>query len=166
MKNIDDLLTILQDELLCYNALLELKEKEHALLVAGESENLMQNTQNMKLIIQQVRSLERNRISLMEDIGTDLDVKESISSLSSLLPLIPQKYRNQLEKVGNQLSKVLEKIKMWNNQNRSCLEQGLDFIANTFRTLLKEASESDNYTSSGRNQCSHEELVLAVDQRA
>ena len=166
MKNIDDLLTILQDELLCYKALLELKEKEHALIVSGESENLMQNTQNMKLIIQQVQSLERNRIALMGEIGKDLEAAHSIGTLRSLLPLIPERYRYQLEKVGNQLCKVLEKIKMWNNQNRTTLEQGLDFIANTFRTLVKEASQSDNYSSSGKNQHSSEELVLAVDHRA
>ena len=166
MRRIEDLQTIMEDELLCYRTLLELKKKEQGLLLVGAINDLAQNTQNTELLIRQIQSLERTRLSLMNELTVELKLSEPPKTLKKLLEVLPEDLGENLKETGEGLEEVLGEVKKWNSHNYSCMEQALDYITNTFQTLMKLASESGEYSVPGSTKVEKPVLTLAVDRTA
>ena len=151
MELIEDLITLLREEIEGLEGLLLLCEKEKESLVAEDVRSLNQENREQEKLISKLRRSELVRGKITEEIGKILGLKEERFTLSELLPHLQDPYSSRLKQMGERLHQSLKKIQSVNRTNALLLANSLKLIQKKVELLTQIGEGSDVlYSQEGR----------------
>jgi len=151
MELIEDLITVLREEIEGLEGLLLLCEKEKESLVAEDVRSLNQENREQEKLISKLRRSELVRGKITKEIGKILGLKEERFTLSELLPHLQEPYSSRLKQMGERLHQSLKKIQSVNRTNALLLANSLKLIQKKVELLTQIGEGSDVlYSQEGR----------------
>lgn len=151
MELLEELITVLREEIEGLEGLLLLCEKEKESLVAEDVRSLNQENREQEKLISKLRRSELVRGKITEEIGKILGLKEERFTLSELLPHLQDPYSSRLKQMGERLHQSLKKIQSVNRTNALLLANSLKLIQKKVELLTQIGEGSDVlYSQKGR----------------
>ncbi len=151
MELLEDLITVLREEIEGLEGLLLLCEKEKESLVAEDVRSLNQENREQEKLISKLRRSELVRVKVTKEIGKILGLKEERLTLSELLPHLQEPYSSRLKQLGERLHQSLKKIQAVNRTNALLLANSLRLIQKKVELLTQIGEGSDVlYSQEGR----------------
>ena len=114
---------------------LSLEEKDA--IIKNDIETL-QNLVNLKnMVISQNSRLEKQRISLVNDIAEVMGHKNTDMSLADVIEILKEQPQDQeiLREAGTRLREAVTKLKEVNDTNKSLLESSIEFVEYSLNAL-------------------------------
>ena len=146
---IENLISILKQESVEYEALLGLSMKKTPVIVSGDLQALQQITDEEQVVAGKITNLDNRRAEIMKDIAnvTNKDVNTlKLVNLIQMLESRPSESK-QLAEVYDKLKNIVGHVKRVNEQNGDLIKQSLEMIAFDMNLLqaMKAAPETANY---------------------
>lgn len=150
-----ELLSTLEKEVVEYEKLLELSKRKTTILVSGKADKLQEITDEEQKIVDNINSIDKKRVELINDIADVLNKKPqelTLKKLKELLENQPEEQK-QLEELHSKLKLTLQSVQTLNEQNRALVEQLLEMVAfdMTLVRSMKQAPETANYDRMATN---------------
>ncbi|MCL1884852.1 MAG: flagellar protein FlgN [Defluviitaleaceae bacterium] len=139
---IDQLVDVMKGQTERHSELLGLSFEERDAIIKNDVETL-QNLVNLKnMVISQNNRLEKQRISLVNDIAEVMAQKKDDLSLADVIEILKEQPAEQerLRDAGNALKESVEKLKEVNDLNKSLLESSLEFVEYSLNALRSTIS--------------------------
>lgn len=151
----EELIDTLQTETDRYEELLVLSKKKTPILVSGKIDELQKITDEEKILVDNINSIDKKREELLADIGNVLNEDTeglTIQKLADLVKEQPQQQKQLLE-LHEKLKKVLGNVQSINEQNKTLVNQMLEMVAFDMNLLksMKQAPETANYNKQAAN---------------
>ncbi len=151
MELLEDLITVLREEIEGLEGLLLLCEKEKESLVAEDVRSLNQENREQEKLISKLRRSELVRVKVTKEIGKILGLEEERFTLSELLPHLQEPYSGKLRRMGDKLNQRLKKIQAVNRTNALLLANSLRLIQKKVELLTQIGEGNDVlYSQEGR----------------
>lgn len=134
---IDQLVDVMKEQTERHNELYGLSLEEKDAIVKNDIETL-QNLVNLKnMVISQTNKLEKQRVSLVNDIAEVTGCKGDDLSLADVIEILKNRPKEQekLREAGTALRESVEKLKEINDLNKSLLESSLEFVEYSLNAL-------------------------------
>jgi len=113
---------------------LSLEEKDA--IIQNDIDTLQKLVSLKNIVISQNNRLEKQRMSLVNDIAEVLGLKEKDMPLSQLISVMEGKPEQaDIIDVGNRLKEAMEKLKIANDDNRELLQGAIDFVEYSLNAL-------------------------------
>lgn len=146
---IENLISILEREIVEYEALLGLSKKKTPVIVAGDLKQLEQITDEEQLVASRITNLDNQRMAVIKDIAnvTNKDVESlKLVNIIEMLANRPQE-SGKLAEVHDKLKIVLGSMQQVNEQNKELIAHSLEMIEFDMNLLqaMKTAPETANY---------------------
>lgn len=125
----EQLIDVLSTQLANYDVLLALSESKKDAIISNEAEGLQKITSEENTLVGRVQKLDKSRISIMREIGVVLNIADKNYTLTHLSELIKgqAEYDTLIELITGTKER-LDKLKLLNNQNKTLLENSLEYI--------------------------------------
>lgn len=127
-KEVSSVIDILKKEYGYYKDMLELSKSKRKIITEGkvaELDKIVKLEQNM---IFNIGQLEKKREEEVSKLCSALGVKSEQITVSELAKDLQPDLRNELEKVQDELHKLLSELKTVNDLNGQLIEQSLEYI--------------------------------------
>lgn len=146
---IENLISVLEQESVEYEALLGLSMKKTPIIVKGDLQALQQITDEEQAVVTKINHLENQRTEVMKDIAnvTNKDVNNlKLVNLIQMLESRPAESQ-KLAAVHDKLKAVVGNMKRVNEQNGELIAHSLEMVAFDMNLLqaMKTAPETANY---------------------
>lgn len=127
---IQQLTEVLENELDNYNKLLEIALKKTPIIIKGNIDELKLLVAQENEIVGNNQHIEKNRISIMNDISMVLNKEKDNLTLNNLIGLLNSQEEEQakLKYISTMLSKTLNDLKIANKQNGELINQSLEYL--------------------------------------
>lgn len=147
----EQLIGVLDTQLANYDALLALSESKRDIIINNEAEKLQKITSEENTLVGKVQKLDKSRVSIMREIGVVLNIADKNYTLTHLSELIKgQAEYNTLIDLINGTKERLEKLKMINTQNKTLLENSLEYVDYSVNVLRSSVDAGKRfYDTSG-----------------
>ena len=146
----EDLITVLNQEVDKYSILLELSKRKTPIIVKGDVAQLQQITEEEQLAVEAVDELDKKRSELMRDIANvtnrDFD-KLKLKDLVAMMEGRPKEH-DALVLLQDKLKKTVGELKLINEQNGALVRQSLDMVEFNLalEKSIRTAPQTNNYT--------------------
>lgn len=146
---IENLISILEQEIVEYETLLGLSQKKTPVIVAGDLQQLEQITDEEQLVASRITNLDNQREAVIKDIAnvTNKDVESlKLANLIEMLANRPQESK-KLAEIHDKLKNVVGNMQRVNEQNKELIAHSLDMVEFDLNLLqaMKAAPETANY---------------------
>ena len=153
---IDQLIVILTDQGTRCEELLGLALEKKDVIIKNDIDELQKITNLENLVISQNNRLERQRISLTEDIAEVLGKRGQVLDIAALIECMAgQPQQEPLRQAGNRLREVLGKLKEANDFNHMLIKNAIEYVdysLNVIRTSSQlEGPEYPDSTFNAKN---------------
>lgn len=158
---IQELIKILESEYDNYGQLCTLAEEKREVVIKGDIEKLKNITNSENELVGRNQKLEKERISLMNDIADVLNYSSEEITLTKLIELLnnQQKDREALKDIQARFKDKLNTLKSLNEKNGILIKQALSYVdynmnvMQSYRTLpsISYQSGGEVRMSEGRN---------------
>lgn len=127
---IEQLTEVLESELNNYNKLLDIALLKTTIIIKGNVNELKSLVDQENEIVGNNQHLEKNRISIMNDISMVLNKDKDTLTLTNLIGLLASQEQDQakLEGISTMLTKTLNNLKLANTQNGELISQSLEYL--------------------------------------
>ena len=150
-----ELLSVLETEEAAYQELLTLSKEKTSVLVSGKTEELQKITDEEQKIVDNINSIDKKRVEVLNDIGNVLNKNPQELTLSKLTELLDTQpgEQKQLTELHDKLKRTLKSVQTMNEQNKALVEQLLEMVAfdMTLVRSMKQAPETANYDKTAVN---------------
>ncbi|MBO6133238.1 MAG: flagellar protein FlgN [Lachnospiraceae bacterium] len=146
----EELIDILNEEDQKYKKLLELSKRKTPIIINGDITELQAITDEEQLAVDQVNSVDKRRISVMNDIAEVLNKDVQALKISNLIEILEKRpeERDKLAKVHDSLKSTVGELVVVNDSNRVLIRQSLDMIDFNLSLAqsIRSAPETGDYT--------------------
>jgi len=146
----EELLTVLHKMLSVYEAILNLSQEKHKILVAAKSSELEKVTKQEEMLILQIGKLEDAREQLVGKLMMAHGITDGDFSLAELREIAKPDVVEQLEIFGKKFGSIMEEMVPLNNLNTELIKQALGFI-NYNMNLLSQTAVGPTYAAKGQS---------------
>ncbi len=138
---IDDLIDVFDKQILLYNDLLAIGKEKKNVILENNIETLTTMNTVENTIISKINRLEKQRISVINDICEVLSINLDDFTLSNLSDsLNVEEDKNKVIKIKDELNAIIAELKKVNDVNKTLIESSLDYVNFSLNTL-KSARE-------------------------
>jgi flagellar biosynthesis/type III secretory pathway chaperone len=152
--NVEDLYSklvqILEDEVGIYRHLLEMVRAEKDILVAANVEAINENNRSKELMITKLRSLERNRVAVVDQLMIALKKPELPGRLLDLAVLFDGERGDKLRTIHATLDLMINRIREFNGQNEKLVQSALKTFEGSMNALRKNLADNKVYKKKGQ----------------
>lgn len=146
----EELLSTLGSELEVYKELVPVSEQKTGILVKGNLKEIEEITEKEQRIMERLNSLEKKRISILDNMAVVLNRKPeelNLVALSGILAGQPEEQK-RINELHDELKKVGKRLVDVNQQNKALIEQSLEMIEfnMNFIQSTRMSPGSNNYT--------------------
>jgi flagellar biosynthesis/type III secretory pathway chaperone len=134
---IDQLASVMKEQTERHTELYGLSLEEKDAIIANDIDTL-QNLVNLKnMVISQSNRLEKQRVSLVEDIAEVMGHKSKDISLADVIEIMKEQPQDQekLREAGKALREAVDKLQEANEINKSLLETSMEFVEYSLNAL-------------------------------
>lgn len=151
---VQTLIDNLDEQLDCYNKILELQEIKTGVIVNNQVEDLQKVSAVERELVGRVSRLERERERVLKDIAMVLNQKEDDLSMLRLAELIGQEKEESktLIRLRESLIAKLQQVKEKNNQNAQLVEHALNYVEFTLNALQTSSTVPGATAYEGKGQ--------------
>ena len=140
---IDQLIVILNEQHTRCEELLGLALEKKDVIVQNDIEQLQKITNLENMVISQNNRLERQRVSLTDDISEVLGKRGQLNELSAMVDAMEgQPQQAPLREIGTKLREILDKLKEANDFNKMLIENALDYV-NYSLNVIRTADQAE-----------------------
>lgn len=127
---VQQLTEVLEAELNNYNKLLQISLEKTSIIIKGNIDELKLLVAQENEIVGKNQHLEKNRISIMNDISIVLNKEKDTLTLNNLIELLNSQEEEQtkLKYISTMLSKTLNDLKIANKQNGELINQSIEYL--------------------------------------
>lgn len=151
---IQDLIGSLQDQLICYEQLLDLSDEKTKVIIANQVDSLQAVTKREQELAGKLPRLERKREQICSDIALVLNQDPEGLTLQTIIELLKEapEEQSQLVKLKQDITDVIEQLKLSNEKNKKLIHQALDYIEFTMNAIQSgnQAASIPGYEQQGR----------------
>lgn len=149
MKSIEQLKEALEKELNMYNQVCNLVESKTKIVVKGKVKELEEVTKKEQQLINQMGTFEKIRRAIFVNISNELDIEDPDSLSELLLHLdemgVEKERLEEIDKIRDELLRVINQIKEFNQLNEKLIKQSLDYINLNMDILTSEEEQGNHY---------------------
>ena len=143
------LITLLNQTLTLYQALLALSRKKRDVLVEARPQELEQLTKQEEVLIIEAGRLETARLNLAREIAAAAGLPPAATALSSLIDKADRETARELSALSESFEQVTKELLEINGLNTKLIEQSLDFI-NYNINILSQSVVGPTYLPKGQ----------------
>lgn len=147
---VEDLVSTLTEEQVVYEKLIPVSERKTKAIVANSLEDLQKVTDEEKVLVDHVSSLEVKRIEVIKNMAIVLSRTEESLNLSAIIDILRNQPEQQkeLQLIHDKLKETVSRLKDINAQNRTLIESSLEMIEfnMNFIRSTRMSTGSSNYT--------------------
>lgn len=127
---IENMITILEEEELMHEKLIELAKEKSGVIVKNDIEGLQRITASEQVIMDQVLAAEKRREECLKDISIVINRPVSTITVTALAELMKGKpdIQRRLTKIHDNFGKILKNLKVLNERNNALIKESLDMI--------------------------------------
>ena len=159
----ENFLTVLQQTLDLYRALLRLSIHKRDDLIAADASMLERMTQQEELLVLQVSKMETIRKPLLGQIARAYGILPDDLTISKACELAPGPVSERLTAIREEFETVSDELVPLNRSNTQLIEQALTFV-NYNVNLLTRSTAGTTYAPQGKT--SQGSARLMIDQKA
>jgi flagellar biosynthesis/type III secretory pathway chaperone len=148
-RSIEHLIHVLQQCEELYHRMLSILELEKKAALAPNSSDLAQVNDEKEALLAQLKVLDRQRATLLEQIAGQLDVSADRLTLSALIEQVTPMYGSQLQTVYDALRRIVSKVQYANNESRLLITHCLALVKNTQAFFSRWTASAAVYGASG-----------------
>ncbi len=149
------LLKLLEDEIEILRSLLPVFKKEKEVVLTSDLDELNITLAKKEKLLFNMRSLEKERIRVMNKLAKSLELSSDELTLKKLARSVKKPYSTRLKNSSLQLVKLIKKISHENNTNRGMFDHSLNFIKGALTLLQNIIAPSQIYHRTGKVQAGH-----------
>lgn len=146
----ENLISVLQDEGVAYEELLELSMKKTPIIVSGDLESLQKITDEEQNVVAKINHLDAKREEVTKDIANVLNKDVKSLKLVDIINLLSQRpmEQKQLATAHDKLKEVVGQMTRVNEQNKELIKQSLEMVEFDLNLIhaMKSAPQTANYT--------------------
>lgn len=151
MKLLDNLTTVLEEEIENLDRLLLLCAKQKESLVKNDVRSLNQENREEEEVLSKLKKSELVRVEITNEICQALSLGGKGLTLSELLPHLEEPYPAKLRQMGDKLHQSLKEIQSVNRTNALLLANSLSLIQKKVELLTQIGEGNDIlYSEEGR----------------
>jgi len=148
---VSNVTSIVEEEATAFKALLEELLLQQTSILNGDSDKVEKTNQKVAEIVANTRKLENDRVEELKVLSAHLQVEiEDALNLTTLIPLVEQRYARRLEELKDILLILMDKIQSTNKRNAYLLDHSLEFVYNCMEVLVAGHQPNDTYSSNGK----------------
>jgi hypothetical protein len=147
------LLSVMEQEAVLYQALLENLAEETRRLVSNDAKGVLEVSRRKDTIALQIRSLEESRLLIVEKLSRDLPSGAEPPTIAALSGRAAEPLRGALLEVRDRLKTIVENVEAMNSRNRVLAENSLRLLHGSVEALrdqLRPAPATAGYGPSRR----------------
>lgn len=152
--NVEDLYSklvqILEDEVGIYRHLLEMVRGEKDLLIAANIDAINENNRSKELTITKLRSLERMRAAVVDQLMIALKKPQVVGRLLDLAVLFDGEKGDKLRTIHSTLDLMIKRIREFNEQNEKLVHSALKTFEGSMNALRKNLADNKVYKKKGQ----------------
>jgi flagellar biosynthesis/type III secretory pathway chaperone len=145
----EKLITVLEEMLALYRAILALSQEKRTVLVAADGQRLEQITKQEELLILQAGKLDNQRSDIVKEIGNVLGLTPSEITLENISKHADDNTASRLKRINADFEKVLGELAPLNKVNTQLIQHALNFV-NYNINILAQNQSGPTYASKGR----------------
>ncbi len=153
-----DMVNVLESQVILYEKILKLIESKTEIIIKGDLDALNDITKKVEDEVAKLRTLERKRLELTEDISLVLNKNKddlTVAVLADSLDNQPDE-KNRLLNVSKSLKDVMVRVKKVNDENTGLINQSLEFVDFSINLFQSAMFTQPNTYAPGTNQNSYE----------
>ena len=151
----ENLISVLQDEGVAYEALLELSMKKTPIIVSGDLEGLQKITDEEQIVVARINHLDAKREEVTKDIANVLNKDVKSLKLVDIINLMSQRpiEQKQLATAHDKLKEVVGQMTRVNEHNKELIKQSLEMVEFDLNLIqsMKSAPQTANYNRGAYN---------------
>ena len=152
--NVEDLYSrlvqILEDEVGIYRHLLDMVRGEKEILIAAQVDAINENNRSKELMITKLRSLERVRVAVVDQLMVALKKPELPGRLLDLANIFDGEKGDKLRTIHATLDLMIKRIREFNEQNAKLVDSALKTFEGSMNALRKNLSDNKVYKKKGQ----------------
>ncbi|MFV1951195.1 MAG: flagellar protein FlgN [Nitrospinota bacterium] len=149
---LDDLQTILLDEIDLYRELLSILQKEKEVMIEVSADKIMKCIKEKETLGLKLRMLEDYRISVVKKLSDKLNIPEEDIKLSRLSEIADEPYSSQFKRYSSDIRSLAMSIDEVNRYNKEFIERSLTSIRSSLSMLNLLNSSNPTYLQTGEVQ--------------
>ena len=146
----ENLISVLQEEGIAYEELLELSMKKTPIIVSGDLEGLQKITDEEQNVVARINHLDAKREEVTKDIANVLNKDVKTLKLVDIINLLSQRpmEQKQLATAHDKLKEVVAQMTRINEHNKELIKQSLEMVEFDLNLIhaMKSAPQTANYT--------------------
>ncbi|MEQ1877040.1 MAG: flagellar protein FlgN [Bdellovibrionia bacterium] len=152
--NVEDLYSrlvqILEDEVGIYRHMLEMARDEKEILIAAQIDAINENNRSKELMITKLRSLERVRVAVVDQLMVALKKPEVQGRLLDLAVLFDGEKGENLRTIHATLDLLISRIREYNEANGKLVNSALKTFEGSMNALRKNLADNKVYKKKGQ----------------
>lgn len=162
---LDELCSILHEELEQQENLLAVSTAQRAAIVARDAVEVELRAAAMQVIVRDVMQSEARRLAVVADLAADLQLSPR-ATLSHLAAALPEPWRGRLTFLQGRLREVMEHTRQINRENAFLLRRSLRMVDQCLRFLQPDSTRpTAHYTSNGQEPSAVRNAAAFVNQK-
>ncbi len=149
-KIIEELITIISQEIDAFNRLLTTLHEKQRAIVEGEVARLNDSVRDESRLTSETQSLEAERLKRSQALAEELEMKNLNPKLSEIIVSVEKKYARRLQEQRDLLKSLIGKIQVLNKNNQFLLNYSLNFIEKSMELLLTGHDPARIYEKDGK----------------
>ena len=129
---------------------LDLLESQKQLLVQNKVDDFDQSVQRQEELIQEIKTLEGERIKLVNQIARGMKVEENELTLTRLVEMSLGQVSSELQTAKRSMSQLVERIKRANQVNQYLIKRSLNVSQRSIDLLIDENLRDVIYEQTGK----------------
>ncbi len=148
---IEELFSILEDEIGCYEQLLAMADNKKDVIIKGDVPSLQEITKVEQELAGHILRLEKKRKLNLEDMCLVLNKKPEQMTISLLIEVLMGEEKIQLKNINQTLLSLLTKLQEHNESTKKLLQQSIEFIDFTVNAVqsITSAPTGNHYQATG-----------------
>lgn len=137
VKPVEDLVSILKEQVTEYRALLDLAKRKQQVLIGNDIKELDKLNKEEQTIIIRATKLENKRLGLISTLSEVLGSNVEAFTLKEITEKAPEPYQSELNVIYQELNEVVEELHKINKENSSLIEQALKLVNFTIESIVR-----------------------------
>lgn len=151
MTDMWDKLTVALNQILeIYQALLQLSQKKKEILIAAKPQELEKVTKQEEMLIIQAGKLEKVRLTVMQELVTELGISSEQAVLSELIKYADSTTAVKLNEIFQAFTEITGELNNLNELNEKLIRQSLEFV-NYNINILSQSKADTTYAPQGQD---------------
>ena len=148
-STVDQLRSVLEEQVKVYRLLLELVRREKDILISAHLDDLNENNRGKESMLIKIRSLEVQRLKHALELHRALDLEGDEPRLLDIARNLDDQNSERLRSVHNVLELLLRRVQEYNRQNEALVNSALTNITDSMNQLKTTLQDKPTYQKKG-----------------